>query len=109
MSKKNTDEKGRWRNLVIAFRVTPEENEMITRNAAICGMSKQDYLIANMLHKEINVTGNPRVFKRLKTEMELILKELERIEKLSDMSDENLAYIKQVITMYITLIKDASR
>ena len=30
MSAKNNDAKGRWRNVTVAFRVSPEENEEIT-------------------------------------------------------------------------------
>ena len=53
MSKKNLDRKGRWRSKTIAFRVSPEENEQINRYAEISGLTKQDFLISNMLNKKI--------------------------------------------------------
>ena len=31
MSAKNRDNKNRWRNITVGFRVSPEENELINR------------------------------------------------------------------------------
>ena len=35
MSAKNRDNKNRWRNITVGFRVSPEENELI--NKAVAG------------------------------------------------------------------------
>ena len=34
MSAKNRDNKNRWRNITVGFRVSPEENELINRAVA---------------------------------------------------------------------------
>ena len=35
MSAKNRDNKNRWRNITVGFRVSPEENELITKAVAL--------------------------------------------------------------------------
>ena len=41
---KNLDSKGRWRNKIVAFRVSPEEAEQIDACVRLSGLSKQDYI-----------------------------------------------------------------
>ena len=38
MSAKNRDNKNRWRNITVGFRVSPEENELINKAAAQTGI-----------------------------------------------------------------------
>ena len=38
MSAKNRDNKNRWRNITVGFRVSPEENELINRAGYINGV-----------------------------------------------------------------------
>ena len=47
------DDHKRWRNLTIAFRVSPEENELINARVAASGLTKQAFLTANMLNEKI--------------------------------------------------------
>ncbi len=42
MSEKNLDAKGRWRNVTIAFRVSPAENEDINRRVQLSGLTKPE-------------------------------------------------------------------
>ena len=44
MSAKNRDNKNRWRNITVGFRVSPEENERINKAVALSGLPKQEYL-----------------------------------------------------------------
>ena len=37
MSAKNRDNKNRWRNITVGFRVSPEENELINKAVALSG------------------------------------------------------------------------
>ena len=39
---KNLDSKGRWRNKIVAFRVSTEEAEQIDACVRLSGLSKQD-------------------------------------------------------------------
>ena len=50
MSKKVLDQKGRFRNKLISFRMSPEESKMLDRKVALAGISKQDYIINSILN-----------------------------------------------------------
>ena len=45
MSEKRLDAKNRWRNVVVAFRMSPEEAQELNVKVALSGLSKQDYII----------------------------------------------------------------
>lgn len=96
----------RVRNKTIAFRVTPEEDVLINKYVALSGLTKQEYLTANMLHQTIMVKGNPKVFKALKTQMEEILLELKRIENASEVDEEFRRLIKYVEDMAVIMAKE---
>ncbi len=40
MSEKNRDNKNRWRNVTIAFRMSPEENEELDLRVKLCGYGR---------------------------------------------------------------------
>ena len=69
MSKKNVDQKGRFRNKIISFRVSEEEAKLLKRRVLLSGLTKQDYIINSILGKEIAVYGNPFVFRSLHDEL----------------------------------------
>ena len=69
MSKKNVDQKGRFRNKIISFRMSEEEAKLLERRVLLSGLTKQDYIINSILGKEIAVYGNPFVFRSLHDEL----------------------------------------
>lgn len=69
MSQKVLDRKGRFRNKIISFRVSPEESIMLERKVKLSGLTKQDYLINSILDKEIVVEPNPYVITSIKKEI----------------------------------------
>jgi hypothetical protein len=100
MSAKNMDSQGRWRNKVVAFRVSTEEDEVIETMVRLSGLTKQDYIIKRLEEKEIIVVGNPRVYKALKKELEKVLDELQRIQGGEEVSKDLLDVIEQItVTM----------
>ena len=80
MSLKNRDNKNRWRNKTVAFRVSPEEDEQIETAVRLSGLTKQDYITRRLMCREVVVQGNPRVYKALRNEFAAVLVELQRIE-----------------------------
>ena len=52
---KNLDSKGRWRNKIVAFRVSPEEAEQIDACVRLSGLSKQDYITKRLTDRKIVV------------------------------------------------------
>lgn len=96
MSHKNRDEKNRWRNKTIGFRVSPEEDELINAYVAASGLTKQDFLTSNMLNMKFTVRGSSRVYYGLKKDLELVYGELCRLSSGQPVDRELLALTKYV-------------
>lgn len=100
MSLKNRDEKGRWRNKTVAFRVSPEEDEQIETAVRLSGLTKQDYIIRRLQNRDVVVVGNPRVYKALRNQLVAVLTELQRISASASVSSELLDTIRLItVTM----------
>ena len=88
MSAKSRDERNRWRNITVGFRVSPEENEQLNEVVALSGLPKQEYCYRRCMQRDIVVQPNPRVYKALKTTMEKILSQLQRLSDAGGVTDE---------------------
>lgn len=97
---KTFDKRGRWRNVTVAFRVSPEESEDLNMRVKLSGLTKQDYIVKRLSERDIIVQGNTRVFKALRNQMSAILAELQRIEKYSDITDDFLDTLNLVAETY---------
>ena len=91
MSAKNRDNKNRWRNITVGFRVS-----LINKAVALSGLPKQEYCYRRCLNQEIVVQGNPRVYKALRTELAEVLTELKRIEAGNSVDEELLNVIELI-------------
>lgn len=96
MSAKNKDNKNRWRNKTVAFRVSPEEDQQIEAYVAMSGLTKQEYITRRLMHRDVVVQGNPRVYKALRGQLAAVLEELKRIEAREGVSDELLGLIRMI-------------
>ncbi len=96
MSLKSRDNKNRWRNKTVAFRVSPEENEQIDTAVRLSGLTKQDYITRRLLCRDVVVQGNPRVYKALRNQLAAVLDELRRVEDGAGVDDELLDTIQLI-------------
>lgn len=96
MSAKNLDDHNRWRNKTVAFRVSPEEDAQIETAVQLSGLTKQDYITRRLLHRDVVVQGNPRVYKALRDQLAAVLDELRRIEAGQRIDDELLDVIEMI-------------
>ncbi len=96
MSLKNRDNKNRWRNKTVAFRVSPEEDAQIETAVRLSGLTKQDYITRRLLCREVVVQGNPRVYKALRNELAAVLAELQRIEAGAGVDEELMDNIELI-------------
>ena len=98
------DNRGRWRNKTVAFRVSEEEAKLIDTQVALSGLTKQDYIIRRLQCRDVVVQGNPRVYKALRNQMADICEELKRLEGCSEANDE-LLYTIQMIAKIMNGLK----
>lgn len=97
MSRKVMDTQGRWRSKTVSFRMSPEENALLGSYARLSGMTKQDYMIARLLQKEIVVQGNPRVCRALRNQLDAVLMDLRRIKSAGQMGPERMDQIEYML------------
>lgn len=108
MSLKNVDRKNRWRNKVVAFRVSSEEDAQIEAEVKLSGLTKQDYIIRRLLCRDVVVQGNPRVYKALRDQFAAVLDELRRIEAGNRVDDELLDIIEMIASIMNGMKEDAN-
>lgn len=97
MTAKNRDEHARWRNVTVAFRVSPEEGKLIDDFVKLSGLTKQDYITNRLLNRDIVVQGNPRVYKALKDKLAEVKDELTRIDAGGALSPEQAELITMIV------------
>lgn len=97
MSHKNVDNKNRLRSVVVGFRMSPEEAELLNSLVKVSGLNKQDYLINRALQRDVIVNGNPRVYIGLKKELIALCNELQRLNDCSQITDEQFILLNQIM------------
>ena len=98
MSEKNRDDKNRWRNITVAFRMSPEENEELTQRVKMSGCrTRQEYIIQSVLHQKMVATGNPLMLVSFRQNLQHIEAELERLQDISEMDTEILTPIRTML------------
>ena len=94
---KTLDSKGRWRNVIISFRMSAQERDDLNVRVKLSGLTKQDYIIKRLSERDVIVQPNTRVYKALRNQMAEILPELKRINNSADI-DSDLLDIIQIMT-----------
>ncbi len=107
MSAKNMDSQGRWRNKVVAFRVSPEEDERIEAAVRITGLTKQEYITKRLMDMDVVVQGNPRVFRGLRMEMRKIAAELSRISAVEKIPEDLLMELRMILKVMEGMKEDS--
>ena len=82
MSEKNRDSKNRWRNVTIAFRMSPEEDAELDLRVKLCGyQTRQEYIIESVLHQKVTAVGNPLMLVQFRKQLKGIEEELKAEEE----------------------------
>ena len=97
---KTLDNKGRWRNVIISFRMSAQERDDLNVRVKLSGLTKQDYIIKRLSERDIVVQPNTRVYKALRNQMAEILSELKRIENGADIDSDLLDIIQITVQTY---------
>ena len=96
MSAKNVDNHNRFRCRQVAFRLSPEEAELLDTYVRLSGLTKQDYITTRLLNQDVVVQGNPRVYKALRDQLTAVLEELRRIDAGATATEELLDTIRMI-------------
>lgn len=109
MSQKKKDEKNRWRNRTIAFRLSPGEEAELNERVRLLGYQiKQDYIVEAVLHNEVYAVGNPLMLLQFRKSLQNIEKELIRITDASEIGVELLEPIRTMLQIMEAFEKGVS-
>jgi hypothetical protein len=98
MSKKVKDDKNRWRNKTVAFRMSPEEAQELDDRWRLLGYrNKQEYLVNAVLKNEVRAVGNAQMLYQFRGDLKKIEQELSRISKASEIDEELLTPIRTML------------
>ena len=103
MSEVNLDQHGRRRSVTVAFRVSPEEAQLIDAQVAMSGMTKQDYITARLLDRKVTVVPSSRLQKALRERMDAAYRELRRIRDGTGVSPELEATLEILANTFAAL------
>lgn len=100
MSEKVRDRKKRWRAITVAFRASPEENELLNRKVYICGITKQRYIIGRLLEDKVRIVVNRKVLNRLSERLEALNTTIQtalQTGTIDDISTDELKFILNLL------------
>lgn len=97
---KTLDNKGRWRNVIISFRMSQQERDDLNVRVKLSGLTKQDYIIKRLSERDVIVQPNTRVYKALRNQMADILAELKRIDNGAGIDSDLLDIIQMTVQTY---------
>ena len=101
--KKKKDEKARKRNVIMNFRVSPQEKELIEKRIALSGLSKSEFFIQCCMYQKILVKGNVRTYDEMRKQLAVIKEHLSKVESTEDLEldvMESLRMIAEILDSF---------
>ena len=98
--KKVKNEKNRLRNVIVNFRMSQDEKDLLDQKIKLSGLAKQDYMAQAVLNNEVVVIGNVRVFDEMEKQLYVIEDSLKLILNGSEVEHEKLEILKFILEMY---------
>lgn len=94
--KKKKDEKARKRNVIMNFRVSPQEKELIDNRIALSGLSKSEFFIQSCMYQKILVKGNVRTYDEMRKQLATIKQHLSEVEHADDLELEVMESLRMI-------------
>lgn len=96
---KKKNEKNRKRSVIVNFRVTPEEKQLIDERIALSGLARAEFFINSCMRQKIVTFGNVRTFGEIKRKLAGIDRHLQQIEKSEELDIEVLESLRMILEM----------
>ena len=94
--KKKKDEKARKRNVIMNFRVSPQEKELIEKRIALSGLSKSEFFIQSCMYQKILVKGNVRTYDEMRKQLAVIKEHLSKVESTEDLEIDVMESLRMI-------------
>lgn len=96
-------DKNRKRNIIVNFRMSPEEKSLLEEKIALSGLNKQDYMIQMSINRKVEVFGNIRVFDELKTKLKMLEDYFKNVTLNCDIEENKLELLVYILEMFETV------
>lgn len=93
-------DENRKRNIIVNFRMSPEEKSLLEEKIALSGLNKQDYMIQMSLNHRVEVFGNIRVFDELQTKLAMLEEYFENVNLDCDIDENKLELLAYILEMF---------
>ena len=103
MSEVLKDKHNRRRSVTVAFRVSPEEAELINRLVEASGLTKQDYVTSCLEEHTVSLIPSTRMQRGMMRQMDAVYRELRRIKEASEMSPELAILVERLGEQFLAL------
>lgn len=84
----------RKRNVIINFRLSPEERTELETRIDLSGRPKQDYMIQSSLCQKIVVLGNKRLFEKVQQRLDKIEPQLHKMIESENIEPEAMTELR---------------
>lgn len=99
-------EKNRKRSVIMNFRVTPEEKQLIDERIALSGLPRADYFIQSCMQQKVITYGNVKTFDATKKKLLVIDEHLQAVGKSEELDLEILESLRMILEMLAGLERE---
>ena len=103
---KKKNEKNRKRSVIVNFRVTPEEKQLIDERIALSGLPRAEFFIQSCMYQKVIAFGNVKTFDGIKKKLVAIDEHLQAVEKSEEMDLEILESLRMILEMLTGLERE---
>lgn len=98
--KKKKNEHNRKRDIIVNFRMSPEERRELEQRILLSGKKKQEYMIQSSLEQRLFIVGNRKMLENIRDRMDVIEAELKRVVSADALDMEKLAGVKALVELF---------
>ena len=107
-TKKKKNEHNRRRNVIMNFRVTPKEKELIEARVALTGMKRTTFFLQSCLYQKILVKGNVRTFSEMRDSIRKLSNQMEKKPDLIALDSQDAERLKTILEILNSLFERES-
>ena len=100
---KKKNEKNRKRSVIVNFRVTPEEKQLIDERIALSGLPRAEFFIQSCMYQKVITFGNVKTFDGIKKKLLVIDEHLQAVEKSEELDLKILEPLRMILEMFAGL------
>ena len=100
---KKKNEKNRKRSVIVNFRVTPEEKQLIDERIALSGLPRAEFFIQSCMYQKVITFGNVKTFDGMKKKVLVIDEHLQAVEKSEELDLKILESLRMILAMFAGL------